>query len=85
MGVPVTREEFAWNGTYFEPGLCNGTTPCVTERVVAPGRYVAELCAPHGARTNDSIGAPVCVESGERSCAKREFDFPGSGTLITRF
>jgi len=76
MGVAVTVAELDWDGSYYEPGTCGAGVPCVTRRLAAEGHYVAEFCAARGARTNDSIGVPLCVDSGEHRCASVEFDYP---------
>lgn len=77
MGVGVEREELAWDGSFYELSTCGSGAPCAERRLARPGRYAAELCAVRNTRTNDSIGAPVCVDTGARVCGRVEFDFPG--------
>lgn len=77
MGIGVERMELDWDGTHYELSSCGGGLPCAARRVAEPGRYVAELCAIRSSRTIDSIGAPACVDTGQRVCAHVEFELPG--------
>lgn len=81
VGVAVTHAELDWDGSYYETGVCGQGVSCVTRKIAAPGRYVADVCATRGERTNDSIGFPVCIESGERACASVELSYPGDENL----
>lgn len=77
MGVGVERVEIDWDGTHYGLSSCGAGTPCAARRIAEPGRYVAELCALKSTRTIDSIGAPTCVDTGQRVCLRVEFDLPG--------
>lgn len=77
MGIGVEHVELDWDGTHYELSSCKAGTPCAARRVSEPGRYVAELCALKSTRTIDSIGAPTCVDTGQRVCARVEFELPG--------
>jgi hypothetical protein len=83
--LPLAAAELTWDGTYYDPGFCNGSIPCVTRRTAPPGKYLAELCAHRGSRTNDSIGAPICIASGGESCVAVEFDYPARGPVSGSF
>jgi hypothetical protein len=76
VGVALTHAELDWDGSHYEAGVCGAGVPCVTRKVAPKGRYVAELCATRGERTNDSIGFPVCIESGDRVCKAVELEYP---------
>jgi len=81
MGVGVEKVDFAWDGTYYELDQCPGGKACAARRTAGPGRYEAELCAVRSTRTIDSIGAPVCVDTGQHACARVLFDFPSAAQV----
>jgi hypothetical protein len=85
MGLPMTDTEFVWDGTYYEASTCGAGVPCVAERRANDGHYVAEWCGLRGTRTIDSIGAPQCIEGGDRRCVSVAFDFPASSPRTTSF
>jgi hypothetical protein len=85
MGVPVADTEFEWDGRYYEASTCGTGRPCAAERHAENGRYVAEMCVLRGARTIDSIGAPQCIENGERKCVSIEFEFPSPEPRVATF
>jgi hypothetical protein len=77
MGVGLERVALAWDGTHYELSTCGAGVPCAARRTAGSGRYVAELCGTQNTRTIDSIGAPVCVDTGRATCASRELSYPG--------
>jgi len=85
MGVAMTDTEYVWDGRYFEASTCGAGRACAAERFAGSGKYVAEMCALRGSRTIDTIGAPQCIENGERKCVSLEFDFPSSEAFVATF
>jgi hypothetical protein len=77
-GLPITSVQATWDGSYAESSTCGSGAACYNPRFVAPGRYVARLCAtPGDLIVTDSPDAPTCAPTGPEECVETTFDLPG--------
>jgi hypothetical protein len=73
--VPDGGLSSVWNGTYYAPGTCPGSSlACVAPACAAPGQYSVEMCA----CPPENWGAGGCTLSTGPVCATTLFDFPSS-------
>jgi hypothetical protein len=78
ISLPVTNVESTWDGSYVDWSTCGSGARCYSPRFVAPGRYVARLCATPGVTDADGI---TCMQTGPEECVETTFDLPGP-TLV---
>jgi len=74
VSLPAPSLEMTWDGSTVDWSTCGGGNRCYVPRFVAPGRYVARLCATPGTTSADGI---TCTQDGPEECVETTFDLPG--------
>jgi len=77
-------EQRTWNGTYYAPSMCGGSSACVAPTCAPAGRYTARMCA-YAEGTAMGQGAPFCNAMQTPTCVSVDFDWPpaGGSTSVT--
>jgi hypothetical protein len=83
IGEQVNGLGMTWQGEIYEASTCGGNVGCVRARFVAPGRYVARMCATPGELTTSELGAQICTATGPEECVETAFDIPGPPVTVT--
>ena len=81
-GVALTGDEMTWEGSYYERSTCGSNTACYNKRFVAPGHYVAHMCATPGTLGEGDAGPPpTCTASGPEECVDVPFVIPSPSVV----
>jgi hypothetical protein len=83
-GEKLNGHGHTWQGEIYETSTCgSNAAACVRARFVAPGPYVARMCATPGELTPSDTGTQNCTATGPEECVEVPFVFPGPDVTAT--
>jgi hypothetical protein len=83
-GLAFSGAELTWDGSTYPTSTCGAGTACYTPQFVAPGRYVARMCATPGTVVTPDGGEAACTTTGVTQCVDVAFDLPGPSPVEGR-
>jgi hypothetical protein len=81
QGLAFTGAQLSWDGSSYPMSTCGAGTACYAPQFVAPGRYIARMCATPGTLTTPDGGVATCTATGATECIDVPFDFPGQSSV----
>jgi hypothetical protein len=73
-------ETLEWDGTTWDPGTCGAPAMmCRTHQCVAPGHYIAKMCASRA--TPDAGALGQCSPNPTLTCVDVPFDYPTTNVV----